>query len=147
MDNPPEDIDKPLRIEAESLLKRAFGQPVDLAAIVVRLAPYAQLPRLQVPVRIGSFTPDGGHRDAAVSLRWSAERAKALFPVLKADLAAHHLQSGELELVLDCCYEPPFGLLGAVVDRLAGRALAAAAARTFLDHLVDYFERTPEPSS
>jgi hypothetical protein len=133
-------VEEALRIQPEQVLKLAYGQELDGNAIVVPLVPYRWLALLRVPVRVQSLSASGDHRGAIISVRWEAERAAAVFPVMEADLTVHHDQADRYELVLDGRYTPPLGVLGTVIDRIIGRSVAGAAAKSFLDRLGDYIE-------
>lgn len=63
------------------------------------------------------------------SLRWRAEKAHELFPVLDGDLELH--TGPEPALRLTGSYVPPMSVLGALTDQVVGRHLASEVVRGF----------------
>lgn len=74
------------------------------------------------------------HGDTAVlTLRWEATGpGSALFPVLDADITLAPAPDNSTLLILDGAYRPPFGALGAAVDRAVLNRIARATIRTFI---------------
>ena len=72
-----------------------------------------------------------------VPLRWVATGAMSgAFPVLDANLELTATESGTQLLVVGS-YRPPFGALGAAVDRLVMHGVAQATLRTFVSGLAE----------
>jgi hypothetical protein len=72
-----------------------------------------------------------------VPLRWVATGAvSGAFPVLDANLELTATESGT-QLLMVGSYRPPFGVLGAAVDRLVMQGVARATVRTFVSCLAE----------
>ncbi len=106
------------------------------------------------------------HDDKAVlTLRWEATGpGGGLFPALDADITLVQTGAATCLLTLDGAYRPPFGAIGAGLDRIALSRVAAPTAKTLLRRIADsitsssaasakspqpehQFEPDPEPES
>jgi hypothetical protein len=68
-------------------------------------------------------------------LRWRAEGAEVLFPVLDADLEVARLTPAITQLSISARYTPPLGALGAAIDRAALHRVAEATMKDFVDRV------------
>lgn len=88
---------------------------------------------------------DPVYRDDGMSLgmRWEAVGATGgLFPVLDADIKLSAEGGQRTRVVLTGCYRPPFGALGAGLDRVLMHAVATATVRSLLTRLASALEGT-----
>jgi hypothetical protein len=76
-----------------------------------------------------------------VTLGWEANRAAALFPVMKAELSFWPLTATETQLELDGTYRPPLGIVGNAADAVLGHRIAEASVHRFLDDIVEQVRR------
>jgi hypothetical protein len=75
---------------------------------------------------------------SGVAIRWQANGpGSALFPVLDADVSLSPADERHTSLTLTGVYRPPFGDLGARIDRAVMHRLAAATIRNFLGRLAE----------
>jgi hypothetical protein len=72
---------------------------------------------------------------AVVHLTWRARWRPLLFPVMEADVGLRPVSEKSTELVFSGEYRPPGGLVGLVLDRLAGGRVALSTAEAFLEDL------------
>jgi hypothetical protein len=85
--------------------------------------------------RAGDMTP-------RYAIRWSAEN-DGPFPIFDGQLIVQADEVYEMFwLALDGSYAPPGGAAGLLFDAVAGRHIAAATARAFLEHLRNHIEMT-----
>lgn len=107
-------------------------------AAVQRVGPYGGKPGLSKLVRVCFAEPARHGATITVPLRWEATGAAGeLFPVLDADLIMAHHGDGQTLLALTGSYRPPFGRVGAVLDRAILHRLATATIRSLLEGLSD----------
>ncbi len=84
---------------------------------------------VRVQVRALAESEDG----ARWAIRWEAAGpGGALFPVLDADISLAAAEEQTTMLSLTGAYRPPFGPLGAALDRAVLHRVAAATVRNFL---------------
>ena len=105
-----------------------------------RLDLHAGLVRHQAIVEIGpsGAIPDGSRR----SLGWWApnvdqmpDRHAGLFPSLTGHLTLRTHEAGRLALAITGDYEPPGGIIGAILDVTAGRRIARATVNRLAQEL------------
>jgi hypothetical protein len=98
-------------------------------------------------VRVQFTDPAYREDEMRIGLRWEAVGVTGvLFPVLDADISLS--ADGEGTLVgLTGTYRPPFGALGAGLDRLVLRKIANATIAAFLTLLCAALESAAEPAS
>ncbi len=88
------------------------------------------------------------YRDGAMTLgmRWEATgKAGGLIPVLDANIRLSEEDDRGTWLAMTASYRPPFGVLGAELDRLLLHKVATATVRTFLNHLAGVLLETLAP--
>ncbi len=73
-----------------------------------------------------------------IQLEWEAANLPRLFPFMKAELSVYPLTSTETQLDLSGNYEPPFGVLGSVIDSVVGHRIAEAAVHQFIKDVAVY---------
>lgn len=103
-------------------------------------------------VHVSSLPPRIVEDTIVVSIRWDSTGPTGdLFPSLDADLTLSRHAEHQTLLTLTGSYRPPFGRVGATLDRLLLHEVAAASIRNFLNQLADLAqepatepEETPE---
>jgi hypothetical protein len=104
----------------------------------VRVGPFGCKPGLSKLVRVSFAEPARRGVTITVPLRWEATGAAGeMFPVLDADLIMAHYGDDQTLLALTGSYRPPFGRVGAALDRAILHRLAAATIRSLLEGLSD----------
>lgn len=106
---------------------------VDIAGVEVRK-------EIAIEVRgMREEKPAGGElrRVTHVELEWRAAGSPGLFPIMKADLKVYPLSHTETQIELVGEYEPPMGVLGGVLDAIAGHRLAEASVHRFVRSVVE----------
>jgi hypothetical protein len=61
-----------------------------------------------------------------------------LFPFMKAELSVYPLTATETQLNLLGNYEPPFGVLGSMIDSVVGNRIAEASVHQFITDVAVY---------
>jgi hypothetical protein len=84
------------------------------------------------PVQVGGRCVGLEPGTLEIPLRWRAARHPALFPTMRGQLVVHDTGHDTLEVRLDGTYRPPFGWLGALLDRLFGRRVATGSLAQYL---------------
>lgn len=96
---------------------------------------------VDVKIELGSIErvpgPAGAREATRVHLKWRATQAASLFPSMQAVLVAWPLSATETQLEIDGSYQPPFGVVGEVVDAAIGHAVAEAAVKRLLDDFIE----------
>jgi hypothetical protein len=93
-----------------------------------------------VEVRFGNLLDSDDH--ARLALRWEAAgRGSGLFPVLDADVTLSPAGENASVLTLVGVYRPPFGALGAQLDRAIFHRVATATIRGFVTRVADIIAR------
>jgi hypothetical protein len=109
----------------------------------VSLATDGVLSQATVPVVVRLdpllLTADG--HTALIRVRWQAAAASSLFPTFEGDLEADAISQGLTELTLLGHYRPPMSVLGQAGDRVAGRHVANAVLRRFVERIATNVER------
>lgn len=105
------------------------------ADALLRVGPFGDAPGASRLVRVRFTDPSYRDDSTRVALRWEAAGvAGGLFPALDADITL--AAEGECtRVVLTGTYRPPLGALGAGLDRLVLRKVAAATIAAFLDQV------------
>ncbi len=76
------------------------------------------------------------HRSGLIyPVKWSATGAQGLFPKMDADLILSHAGSQKTKISFEGTYEPPWGPVGQVVDRILLRRVADSTVKTWVDAL------------
>jgi hypothetical protein len=75
-------------------------------------------------------------------LEWKAASSPAMFPSMKAKLAAYALGPNETQLDLTGEYEPPGGVVGNAADWLVGHRIAESSVKRFLDDVAGRLRET-----
>jgi hypothetical protein len=104
----------------------------DLGSGLVRVGPLGPVPGMSklVVVRFSEITVH--ERFAGGAMRWEASGpGEGLFPVLDADVTLTKAGDDASILAVWGVYRPPFGGLGAGLDRVVLRRVAQATIRTF----------------
>jgi hypothetical protein len=76
-----------------------------------------------------------------ITLEWEAAKMPRLFPFMKAELSAYPLTATETQLDLSGNYEPPFGVLGSVIDSVVGHRIAEASVHQFITDVAVYLRK------
>jgi len=88
----------------------------------------------EVRIEVGALEPLGA-RAVRIPVRWTAARRAALFPAMEGQLEAAALSSDPplTQITFVGRYRPPFGIVGALGDAMAGHQVAEATVHRFLD--------------
>lgn len=73
-----------------------------------------------------------------ISLEWEAANMPRLFPFMRAELFVYPLTATETQLDLQGNYEPPFGVVGNVIDSVLGHRIAEASVHQFIKDIAVY---------
>jgi len=73
-----------------------------------------------------------------IDLEWEAANLPRLFPFMRAELAVYPLTATETQLDLSGNYEPPFGVVGSVIDSVLGHRIAEASVHQFIKDIAVY---------
>jgi hypothetical protein len=73
-----------------------------------------------------------------IHLEWEAANMPRLFPFMRAELSVYPLTATETQLDLSGNYEPPFGVVGNVIDSVLGHRIAEAAVHQFIKDIAVY---------
>lgn len=103
---------------------------------LLRVGPLGAVPGASRLVRVRFAEPVYRFGMVDVGLRWEATGVTgALFPALDADIRLYEGDSGASTVELTGSYRPPLGTVGAELDRLVLRTVAAATIRTLLNRI------------
>lgn len=122
----------------ESTLLAASRHAYGEGQAVVRVGPVGDAPGLSKLVEV-RFRDLVTHGDTAVlTLRWEAGGAGGgLFPALDADITLTPVSEDACLLRLDGAYRPPFGGIGAGLDRALLHRVAMATIADFIGRIAD----------
>jgi hypothetical protein len=110
---------------------------------LLRVGPLGDLPGASRLVRIWFVDPLYRDDTMTVGVRWeTVGRAAGLFPVLDADIRLSAEGAQRTRLTLTGCYRPPFGVLGAGLDKVLMRRVAIMTIASLVNHLADALEGT-----
>lgn len=73
-----------------------------------------------------------------IQLEWEAANMPRLFPFMRAELLVYPLTATETQLDLQGNYEPPFGVVGNVIDSVLGHRIAEASVHQFIRDIAVY---------
>jgi hypothetical protein len=73
-----------------------------------------------------------------IRLEWESTKMPRLFPFMRAELSVYALTAIETRLDLTGNYEPPFGVVGNVIDSVLGHRIAEAAVHQFIRDIAAY---------
>ena len=108
---------------------------------LLRVGPLGDLPGASRLVRIWFVDPLYRDDTMTVGLRWeTVGRTAGLFPVLDADIRLSAEGAQRTRLALSGCYRPPFGALGAGLDKVLMRRVAMMTIGSLVNHLADALE-------
>ena len=80
---------------------------------------------------------------AVLTVRWEATGpGGGLFPALDADITLTPAGTGACLLILDGAYRPPFGTIGAGLDKIILSRVASPTAKTLLRRIADSIGRS-----
>jgi hypothetical protein len=105
---------------------------------LIRVGPFGDASGISKQVQVRLVGPMQRDAITAVWLRWEATGpAGGLFPVLDADLLLWSEGLEKTRMTLNGCYRPPFGRLGAGLDRAVLHRVATATIRALLRGIAD----------
>jgi hypothetical protein len=108
---------------------------------LLRVGPVGELAGASRLVRIELLDPV--YRDDAmtVGMRWETIGVTGgLFPVLDADISLSAERGQAARLALHGCYRPPFGALGAGLDKMVMHTVAELTMRSLLTSIAAFLE-------
>ncbi len=73
-----------------------------------------------------------------IHLEWESANLPRLFPFMRAELSVYPLTATETQLDLSGHYEPPFGVVGNVIDSVLGHRIAEASVHQFIRDIAVY---------
>lgn len=76
-----------------------------------------------------------------ILLGWKAAERPHLFPLMRGELSVYPLTANETQLDFGGEYEPPFGVLGAALDAVAGRRIAEASVHRFVSDVAAHLRQ------
>jgi hypothetical protein len=74
-----------------------------------------------------------GEKSTHIEIAWEAKRAAGLFPSMNGTLSILPLGARETQLDFHARYQPPLGVVGDALDAVAGRRIAEASLRRFIE--------------
>lgn len=92
----------------------------------------------EVVVAVGR--PTISRSGVSLPVTWRATGAESLFPRLDGELVVAPLDGDATSLVLRATYQPPFGWIGDMVDRLLLARIARQTVTDWLDRVAQYLE-------
>jgi hypothetical protein len=105
---------------------------------LMRVGPFGDAPGTSKLVQVRIIGPVWRDGTWTVWLRWEATGvARGLFPVLDADLMIMAEGSDKTRVMLNGCYRPPLGRLGAGLDRAGLHRVASATISALLRSIAD----------
>jgi hypothetical protein len=108
---------------------------------LLKVGPLGDLPGASRLVKVRFLEPFYRDGTMTVGLRWeTVGRTAGLFPVLDADLVLSAEGEHRTRVALTGCYRPPFGALGAGLDRALMRRVATMTIGSLLTRLADALE-------
>jgi hypothetical protein len=111
---------------------------------LMRVGPAGTVPGASRLVRVRFTEPVYRDDIMSIGLRWEATGVTGgLFPALDADVRLSADGDEGVRVTLTGCYRPPFGALGAGLDRLLLRTVATATLRTLLARVAAVLEDLP----
>jgi hypothetical protein len=112
---------------------------------LMRVGPLGAVPGASRLVRVRFAEPLYRYGMMTVSLRWEASGVTGgMFPALDADIRLCEGEDDKATVELTGSYRPPLGTVGAELDRLVLRTVAAATIRTLLSKIVDVLDGDKE---
>lgn len=115
---------------------------------LVRVGPFGDLPGVSRLVRVQFLDPVDRNDSVTVGMRWEAVGVTGgLFPVLDANIKLTTEGEESTRMTLTAVYRPPFGVLGAGLDRVLLHRVATATVHSLTTNLASALEGTaPAPS-
>jgi hypothetical protein len=105
----------------------------DGAELLIRVGPLGQVPGTSKLVRALFLDPVTRDSTVTIGMRWEATGfSGGLFPVLDANISVAAADGGTAVLSLEGTYRPPFGSLGAGLDKAMLNRVATATIRALL---------------
>lgn len=104
----------------------------DGEALRLRIGPSWAAVRVTREVRVTLGPPHDWGDALVLPLAWEASGLRALFPLLEGDIELAPLGTDRFRLTLSASYVPPFGELGARLDRALMHRVAVSTVRSFL---------------
>ena len=82
-----------------------------------------------------------------IRLEWESAKLPRLFPFMRAELSVYPLTATETQLDLSGHYEPPFGVVGNVIDSVLGHRIADLRINPQPDPEIDFGIHSQTPGS
>ncbi len=116
---------------------------------LIRVGPFGDLPGVSRLVRVQFLDPVERDGSVIVGMRWEAIGATGgLFPALDANIKLATAEGEEgAQMTMTAVYRPPFGTLGAGLDRVLLHRVATATIHSLVTHMTRALEgAAPAPS-
>ena len=114
---------------------------------LTRVGPFGDVSGVSKLVRVRFLDPIYGDDLTRLGLRWEATGVTGgLFPVLDANITLTPTGERATRLALTGCYRPPFGRLGAGLDRIVLNRIATGTLRALLQQVGDALA-APRPAA
>ena len=101
----------------------------------------------RVRLELGSPYPLDRSRQVALPIRWHPEGGPPLFPDMSGELVFQPFGPDRTQMTLTANYQPPIGLLGALIDRAVLHLLADATVTDFSLRLAADLDRLLSPAA
>jgi len=106
---------------------RAKAGPVDVGA--------------EIDIEIGAIEETvsaAGRKTTKIGIAWKATRRPGMFPTLRGELLIYPLTRTETQLELSGTYDPPFGVIGEVLDAAGMHRVAEQTVNGFIQAFAAY---------
>lgn len=120
--------------DAEALGESVYRRGEELRSKVGPDQPFAK----EVVLNLGH--PRISHAGLAIPITWRATGARNLFPRLTGEIEVTRTSVDRSQLRLRASYDPPFGWIGDVVDRLLLERVARLTVTDWLERVADDLE-------
>jgi len=95
----------------------------------------------QIDIEIGAIEETisaAGRKTTKIGIAWKATRRPGMFPTLRGELLIYPLTATETQLELAGTYDPPFGVIGEVLDAAGMHRLAEETVNGFIQAVAAY---------
>lgn len=144
VERPASDVQRTLLDGVEWLAESASSAEASAEHLRVRIGPGGPHALVAKTVELKLGEPVVAEGVTTIPVLWEATGARALFPRLDGSLEVSPLGEAMTQLTLFARYDPPFGKIGAGMDRLVLHHLAEHTVRAFLRDVAQHLRAVPE---